>query len=57
MTLFPNLIGKCEGGNCPVKNTCVRHKEFLNMDPFEVFGNILVVPTNGECKNYIKATE
>lgn len=57
MTLFPNLIGKCEGGNCPVRNTCLRHLEFNKTDPFEVFGQILVVPTSGECYSYIKATE
>lgn len=56
MTLFPNLIGKCEGGNCPVKNTCLRYLEFNKTDPFEVFGQILVVPTSGECYSYIKAT-
>ena len=57
MTLFPNLIGKCEGGNCPVKDTCIRHIEFKKTDPFGVFGDILIVPTNGECKSYIKVAQ
>jgi hypothetical protein len=53
MTFF----SKCEGGNCPLKNTCLRYIEFKKVDPFEVFGGFLVVPTSGDCKSYIKVTQ
>lgn len=57
MIILPNLISKCEGSNCPVKDTCLRHIEFQKTDPFGVFGDILIVPTNRECKNYIKVAQ
>ena len=57
MILFSNLIGKCEGGNCPLKDSCVRYIEYINSDPCGIFNEVLVVPNSKHCKNYIKVAQ